>query len=78
MLSNAVTIINPYYVEMGITDRLKNETKFLRGDGYVLEQSFLESVSEAQKPADSTGLLVITVTLLILLKMFISMTIHLL
>lgn len=23
MLSNAVTIINPYYVEMGITDRLK-------------------------------------------------------
>lgn len=49
MLSNAVTIINPYYVEMGITDRLKNETKFLRGDGYVLEQSFLESVSEAQK-----------------------------
>lgn len=48
MLSNAVSIINPYYVELGILDRLRADTKFLKGDGYVLEQGFIESASEAQ------------------------------
>lgn len=48
MLSNPVSIINPYYVEMGISNRLKDDTKFLRGDGYVLEQGFVESASAAQ------------------------------
>lgn len=49
MLSNPVSIINPYYVELGISTRLKNDTKFLRGDGFVLEQGYIESASEAQK-----------------------------
>lgn len=49
MLSNAVTLLNPYYVEMDISGRLKGDTKFLKGDGWVLEQSYLESVAEAQK-----------------------------
>lgn len=49
MLSNPVSIINPYYVELGISDRLREDTKFLRGDGYVLEQGYVESASEAQK-----------------------------
>lgn len=49
MISNPVTLINPYYVEMGISERLKQETKFLRGDGFVLEQGFNESASVAQK-----------------------------
>lgn len=49
MLSNPVTIINPYYVEMGISARLKDDTKFLRGDGFVLEQGFIPSASEEQK-----------------------------
>lgn len=48
MLSNAVTMINPYYIAMGISQRLNNETKFLRGDGYVLEQGFIESASKQQ------------------------------
>lgn len=48
MLSNPVSIINPYYVEMGISNRLRDDTKFLRGDGYVLEQGFVESASLAQ------------------------------
>ena len=34
---------------MGITERLKHDTKFLKGDGYVLEQGFVESASEALK-----------------------------
>ena len=49
MLSNTVSIINPYYVEMGISERLRDDTKFLKGDGYVLEQGFIESASVAQK-----------------------------
>ena len=49
MLSNAVSIINPYYVEMGISSRLKDDTKFLRGDGFVLEQGYIESASIEQK-----------------------------
>lgn len=49
MLANQVSIINPYYVAMGICNRLSSETKFLRGDGYVLEQGFIESASDSQK-----------------------------
>ena len=49
MLSNAVSLINPYYTELGVSDRLKADTKFLRGDGWVLESGFIESASEAQK-----------------------------
>lgn len=41
MLSNTVTVINPYYVEMGISTRIRADTKFLRGDGYVLEQGYV-------------------------------------
>ena len=49
MISNPVTIINPYYVAMGISARLDNKTKFLKGKGFVLEQGFNESASQAQK-----------------------------
>lgn len=49
MLSNPVSIINPYYIEMGISSRLKDDTKFLRGDGFVLEQGYIESASIEQK-----------------------------
>lgn len=49
MLSNPVSIINPYYVEMGISSRLKCDTKFLKGDGFVLEQGYIKSASDAQK-----------------------------
>ena len=49
MLSNPVSIINPYYVELGISSRLTDETRFLRGDGFVLEQGFVESAADAQK-----------------------------
>lgn len=49
MLSNPVTMLNPYYISMGITTRLNDKVKFLRGNGYVLEQGFNESASLAQK-----------------------------
>ena len=49
MLSNPVSIINPYYCAMGISARLRNNTKFLKGDGWVLEQGFNEAASTANK-----------------------------
>lgn len=49
MISNPVSIINPYYVEMGISPRLNDQVKFLKGDGFVLEQGYVEAASEAQK-----------------------------
>lgn len=49
MISNPVSIINPYYVKMGISSRLTDETKFLKGDGFVVEQGFVASASNKQK-----------------------------
>lgn len=49
LIGNPVTIINPYYTEMGISNRLRYNTKFLRGDGWVLEQGYNESASKAQE-----------------------------
>lgn len=49
MLGNQVSIINPYYVELGISSRLNEQTNFLRGDGFVLENGFIETASRAQK-----------------------------
>jgi len=49
LLGNAVSLLNPYYTALGISSRLKEDTKFLRGDGFVLEQGYVESASRAQK-----------------------------
>lgn len=49
MISNAVSIINPYYLSLGIADRLKTDTNYLRGDGFVLEQGFYQNVADAQR-----------------------------
>lgn len=49
MISNPVSIINPYYVELGISERLQTDTKFLKGDGFVLEQGYNQVVSSLQK-----------------------------
>lgn len=49
MLSNQVSLINPYYTSMKISARLNTETKFLKGKGFVLEQGFIDTASRAQK-----------------------------
>lgn len=49
MIGNPVSLINPYYVELDISARLRSDTRYLRGDGFVLEQGFNESASNAQK-----------------------------
>ncbi len=48
MMANPVSLINPYYAAMKISNRLKSDTKFLRGNGFVLEQGYNESASKAQ------------------------------
>ena len=49
MMANTVSIINPYYVAMGISTRLNKQTKILRGHGFVLECGFNEGASKANK-----------------------------
>lgn len=48
MLSNPVTLLNPYYVAMNISSRLNDNVNFLRGTGWVLEQGYVDSASKAQ------------------------------
>lgn len=48
MCSNTVSLLNPYFTAMNITQRLKKDTHFLRGAGFVLEQGFVQSAYDAQ------------------------------
>lgn len=48
MLSNNVSLINPYYVALGISNRLNKDTRYLKGDGFVLEQCYNEHAAKAQ------------------------------
>lgn len=49
LVGNPVSIINPYYVAMGISDRLTSHVHFLRGNGFVLEQGKNDAATAAQK-----------------------------
>lgn len=49
MLANPVTILNPYYTALNISSRLNDSVKFLRGDGFVLEQGYNKSASDTTK-----------------------------
>lgn len=49
MLGNMVTIMNPYFINMGIHKRLKSDTNFMRGNGWVAEFGFNKSASESIK-----------------------------
>lgn len=48
MISNPVSLLNPYYAALGISERLNINTRFLRGDGFVLEQNINENAKNAQ------------------------------
>lgn len=47
MCSNAVSLLNPYFTALGISGRLRKDTRFLRGNGFVFENSFIESAAAA-------------------------------
>ena len=48
MIGNPVSLLNPYYAELRISERLNDKTRFLRGEGFVLEQGYEKSAAEAQ------------------------------
>lgn len=48
MIANQVSLINPYYLRLGISERIKRNTKFLRGSGYVLERNFKSDIAALQ------------------------------
>lgn len=45
MLGNYMNSLNPYFVHLGISERVKSSTKILKGDGFVAEFAFGENVS---------------------------------
>ena len=47
MCANPITLLNPYYSQMNVAARLKSNTRFLKGKGWVLEQGFNESAAKA-------------------------------
>lgn len=47
LAGNNVSILNPYYVYFGITKRLKKGTRFMRGNGWVLQTDYIESSANA-------------------------------
>lgn len=47
MLGNNVSLMNPYFIKYSIHKRLMNDTKFLRGHGWIAEFGFNESSSKA-------------------------------
>ena len=49
MLSNLVSIMNPYYIQFGIHKRIKTDTKIMRGKGWVAEFGFNDSASKQIK-----------------------------
>ena len=49
LLSNTVSILNPYYSALGIAERIQEKTRYLRGDGFVFELTLNKAASEKQK-----------------------------
>ena len=49
MLGNPVSLLNPYYVALGISSKIQGDTRFMRGDGWVMEQGYEEVAARAQE-----------------------------
>lgn len=49
LLGNMVSLLNPYFVNFNIHSRIKNDTKFLRGNGWIAEFNFNVNASNAIK-----------------------------
>lgn len=57
MISNFISLLNPIFFELGLTSILRPETKFLRGNGYVIEQNLnLEAVEAINQSSFSVAL----------------------
>lgn len=48
LIGNPVSLLNPYYSALGISVRIQSDTKFIRGEGWVMEQGYNENAAKAQ------------------------------
>lgn len=49
LLGNMVSIMNPYFIKLGIYKRIKSDTKYLRGYGWIAQFRFNKNASQAIK-----------------------------
>lgn len=49
LVGNSVSLLNPYYAAFGVANRINKNTKFLKGNGWVLEQCYIDAAARAQK-----------------------------
>lgn len=49
LLGNLVSIMNPYFINLGIHKRLKKDTHFMRGNGWIAEFIYNANASKAIK-----------------------------
>lgn len=47
LCANNVSLFNPYFDALGIGSLIQNRTRYMRGDGWVLEQVFNQEASDA-------------------------------
>ena len=47
LIGNTVSLLNPYYVSLGISNRVQDKTRYLRGNGYVYEKAIVKSAQES-------------------------------
>ena len=55
LTGNMVSVLNPYYDHFEVIDRLKPETKILRGDNWILVQEFSEKIADELKNSGVTA-----------------------
>lgn len=46
LVGNHITLLNPYYVALGLHKKLTAKNIYTRGDGYVAETNFIDSVAK--------------------------------
>lgn len=49
MLANSISLLNPYYYELDIAQRIQPETKYLRGNGWILYRYMNYEAADAIK-----------------------------
>lgn len=49
MASNYTSMLNPYFISLGVVGRLDSDTRFLRGKSFVLEQNMNKNAQKAQQ-----------------------------
>lgn len=52
MCGNDISVLNPHLIELGIPSRLRPDTNFLRGDGWIADFRINESAKEAIESND--------------------------